>query len=314
MDGSRRLAPSLLALALAAPLSGCTAVVFLESSALVCANGVDDDGNGMTDCDDPGCDASGVCESTMLACTNGVDDDGDGLTDCEERACREGRYCDSFVTDCTVYPQSGCPAGMGCYVSSRGGTVTETRCRSAGAGRLGSRCTFTEIEALTVSDAHPCAAGYACNASSDVGLCGAYCRTEADCPTGGLCGNGACTTPCDPRVASDCGAGLACVSLHERGDSFDAGGARWACADAALARGLADVGAPCRDAPDAVVPGEQICRSSLACVPELGGATFTCRRLCNALAPDCPGGGRCERLYPMGSPSGVGMTVFGVCY
>ncbi len=61
-----------------------------------CANGLDDDGDGLTDLDDPGCrnradwtedtDALELPEGTVLpiACANGLDDDGDGLVDYPE--------------------------------------------------------------------------------------------------------------------------------------------------------------------------------------------------------------------------------------
>src|SRR6476659_1590860 len=92
-------------------LAGCSNVILSEESFEVCANGGDDDGDGLTDCDDPSCDGSGVCETTMEGCTNGADDDGDGATDCAEQNCRDSGYCDSFDADCDVAPQTGCPAG-----------------------------------------------------------------------------------------------------------------------------------------------------------------------------------------------------------
>ncbi len=49
-----------------------------------CGNGVDDDGDGATDCADPDCAAEcGGAEE----CGNGVDDDGDGATDCADPDC-----------------------------------------------------------------------------------------------------------------------------------------------------------------------------------------------------------------------------------
>jgi len=51
-----------------------------------CANGVDDDGDGLTDLEDPGClDAGDPSEKTPnLACDDGADNDGDGLVDFPE--------------------------------------------------------------------------------------------------------------------------------------------------------------------------------------------------------------------------------------
>ncbi|AKQ69188.1 Tryptophan synthase alpha chain [Myxococcus hansupus] len=62
---------------------------------LDCANGVDDDRDGFTDCqdredcDDQSCGAECVCRNgskTEMNCANGLDDDGDGLIDCADRA------------------------------------------------------------------------------------------------------------------------------------------------------------------------------------------------------------------------------------
>lgn len=47
-----------------------------------CTNGVDDDGDGLIDSNDPDCDAGNVA-----TCTNGIDDDGDGLIDSADPDC-----------------------------------------------------------------------------------------------------------------------------------------------------------------------------------------------------------------------------------
>ena len=46
-----------------------------------CGNGMDDDGDGLADCDDADCADDPLC-SGAENCTNGVDDDGDGAVDC----------------------------------------------------------------------------------------------------------------------------------------------------------------------------------------------------------------------------------------
>ena len=54
-----------------------------EELARECDDGLDNDGDGLVDLDDPGCaDADDLSEqSPLLPCDDGVDDDGDGLTD-----------------------------------------------------------------------------------------------------------------------------------------------------------------------------------------------------------------------------------------
>ena len=55
----------------------------LEEPRLDCENGIDDDGDQLTDLDDPGCamDADVSELSAAVACDNGADDDGDGWID-----------------------------------------------------------------------------------------------------------------------------------------------------------------------------------------------------------------------------------------
>ena len=52
----------------------------------ICDNGVDDDLDSQTDCDDLDCKLIGDCGSTEV-CDDGEDNDGDGQTDCEDTAC-----------------------------------------------------------------------------------------------------------------------------------------------------------------------------------------------------------------------------------
>jgi hypothetical protein len=59
-----------------------------ESGDGPCANGLDDDGDGATDCSDPGCVAAAGClEQDVAACGDGVDNDLDGGTDCGDPSC-----------------------------------------------------------------------------------------------------------------------------------------------------------------------------------------------------------------------------------
>jgi hypothetical protein len=56
-----------------------------------CGNGVDDDGDGLTDCEDTDCD--GTCAED---CADGRDNDGDGLVDCDDGDCNDP----ACVEDC----------------------------------------------------------------------------------------------------------------------------------------------------------------------------------------------------------------------
>ena len=67
-----------------------------EDSDAACSDGIDNDNNGYTDCDDFSCtrnDAVTVCggggtpEVTDLSCSDGVDNDNDGFVDCADADC-----------------------------------------------------------------------------------------------------------------------------------------------------------------------------------------------------------------------------------
>ena len=50
-----------------------------------CNNGIDDDGDGLADCQDPDCINSNKC--LIEICNNGIDDDNDGYIDCSDSEC-----------------------------------------------------------------------------------------------------------------------------------------------------------------------------------------------------------------------------------
>ncbi len=58
-----------------------------------CANGIDDNCDGATDCDDEHCAVAPECTSRERDCTNGRDDDNDGLTDCADADCAMDPAC-----------------------------------------------------------------------------------------------------------------------------------------------------------------------------------------------------------------------------
>jgi hypothetical protein len=56
-----------------------------------CQNAVDEDDDGDIDCDDSDCQTSEFCMEAD--CANGVDEDGDGLVDCADPGCRLDARC-----------------------------------------------------------------------------------------------------------------------------------------------------------------------------------------------------------------------------
>lgn len=55
-----------------------------------CSNGIDDDADGLLDCEDGDCAAAGVCREV---CDNAADDDVDGLVDCDDDECWGAEPC-----------------------------------------------------------------------------------------------------------------------------------------------------------------------------------------------------------------------------
>ena len=69
-----------------------------------CANGIDDDGDFLVDCEDPSCSEDEHCKGNSdkpedpkpaekEICDNTIDDDGNGFADCKDPACAEGEHC-----------------------------------------------------------------------------------------------------------------------------------------------------------------------------------------------------------------------------
>ncbi|MBQ1924708.1 MAG: hypothetical protein II180_01150, partial [Proteobacteria bacterium] len=61
-----------------------------ENTEALCSDGVDNDDNGKTDCEEADCQwfemcaPSGGAENTEALCTDGIDNDNNGKADCEE--------------------------------------------------------------------------------------------------------------------------------------------------------------------------------------------------------------------------------------
>ncbi len=83
-----------------------------------CDDGVDNDGDGFIDCDDPDCFGDPACEGDDEICDDGIDNDGDGRIDCDDLDCALAPNCVEIV---------GCEPGgdIGC------GDVTQGDSRNA---------------------------------------------------------------------------------------------------------------------------------------------------------------------------------------
>lgn len=61
----------------------------------VCNDSIDNDGDGLIDCQDSDCIASANCQEI---CNDGIDNDGDGFTDCEDLECED--FMDCLIERC----------------------------------------------------------------------------------------------------------------------------------------------------------------------------------------------------------------------
>ncbi|GEM_PF-1941015 len=114
---------AILAAVLAIPLTGCLADYqdqyklgrngrlhpsYKEATLKECANGIDDDGDGLIDCGDPDCGVFEMCfdsagadgENTLALCQDGIDNDGNGLADCADAPCRNFLQCNKTLVTC----------------------------------------------------------------------------------------------------------------------------------------------------------------------------------------------------------------------
>jgi cysteine-rich repeat protein len=104
----------------AAFLSGCTLLLGLDPALLeedrpeTCADGLDNDENGLSDCQEAGC--ATFCSED---CFNGIDDNADGAADCQDAFCATKPECacgngvtdpqfDESCDDGNLIPGDGC--------------------------------------------------------------------------------------------------------------------------------------------------------------------------------------------------------------
>ena len=59
----------------------------------ICNDSVDNDDDGLIDCNDPDCSKNSYCIKPNEICTDGIDNDEDGFIDCEDTDCRNNREC-----------------------------------------------------------------------------------------------------------------------------------------------------------------------------------------------------------------------------
>lgn len=132
-----------------------------------CGDGVDNDGNGLVDCDDPKCFVfcSPLYEHIQYSssnplifeiCDNGIDDDGDGNTDCDDAKCTRFFRCQSGQTsfvpsidpfmNCVAFPGgTSLASDVSSRAPSQGGELFELNYEYAGGGDFFSHKDFLQV-------------------------------------------------------------------------------------------------------------------------------------------------------------------------
>lgn len=67
----------------------------LETTPVLCSDEIDNNANGLLDCQESECLKFSVCslEDTAVKCSDGVDNDGDGKADCNDSDCQPFIIC-----------------------------------------------------------------------------------------------------------------------------------------------------------------------------------------------------------------------------
>jgi hypothetical protein len=219
-----------------------------------CANQIDDDGNGKTDCDDSACENVASCEPAVEICGNQIDDDNNGLIDCLDGACTSDPAC--LANPCG---NNTLDAGEQCD----GNNLNNQACSNFGFGggvlSCKQNCTF---------DTNACA-NEICNNTIDDDLDGNTDCNDSDCAAAAncqACGNNTIDAgeECDANNLN----GSTCATL-----GFDGGNLfcnanctlnQSNCADEVCTGGLDEDGDTLVDCLD---PN---CANNVACVPGCG--------------------------------------------
>jgi hypothetical protein len=262
----------------------CSEPRVAEDRAAACANEMDDDGDGLIDCDDPDCAGTEACERTTATCSNSTDDDRDGAIDCRQQSCRVLPICkDSVESGCRLLPPgfaTGCPRGKGCYLADN-----RKWCALEGPSLAGGACGSAEPG----DRSQGCAAGYQCGTDQ---RCRRICADRYDCTRNSVCLEGeidTCTLSC--LRSTDCRADEACAPLQRDELSLEDGGWAHRCVPRGdVAEGTATEGLPCVDTAEKR-GGPSVCALGFLCVPEPSGNR--CREVCRGSSEGRPTGGGC---------------------
>ncbi|MBU1537241.1 hypothetical protein KKF84_18130, partial [Myxococcota bacterium] len=246
----------------------------------ICYNGVDDDGDGAVDCDDSDCYEHFACVSTAEDCSNGVDDDGDGRVDCEDPDC-------DFTQACTEICDNGIDDDGNDLID-----CDDPDCSDSFPPCLPENCTngiddnengFTDCDDDECAEQQVCAVEL-CQNETDENLNGLIDCLDPMCFDTAWCGE------CNPYDHTGCEDGYTCYVDK-----------------------IQEYRAMCSDNQGSAAEGEA-CAYPSQCAPGLyctnGGANSECVKICYPGVEDsCPVEAPCTAFYGW-----VGNTAWGICW
>lgn len=144
-----------------------------------CADGIDNDGDGLVDCIDPDCPPCKPVCPPGKECCDGIDNNGDGKID-------EGNVCGTVGT-------GPCPPGAyqscDCYCGVHRRCQTDGTwgpCKVDGSCKLATITSHSQCTSSQYCDYGQCVSSY--------GSSGGQCKHHNDCPVGLVCDLGQCIT------------------------------------------------------------------------------------------------------------------------
>ncbi|WP_373049497.1 hypothetical protein [Vulgatibacter sp.] len=98
----------------------CMAIYPCAAAGERCDDGIDNDGDGLADCQDPDCSNQSTCAEI---CTDGIDNDGDGLVDCDDGECAflQSSGCSRSICLGPCATSADCAYGTSCRQRTIGG-------------------------------------------------------------------------------------------------------------------------------------------------------------------------------------------------
>jgi len=177
--------------------SDCTRVPSCAPVAVEdCSNGIDDDRDLLVDCDDSDCSEGRECnEPPVELCDDGVDNDGDAMTDCADVDCVRDPACRGL-------PLEVCGDGLdndenGLTDCADAACAGDAACTEADAGSDVEPDALTDTGTALLCGGIACVGAEVCKTTPAGDMCLVPCVTQVDCAAGSICTAWGCVNDAD---------------------------------------------------------------------------------------------------------------------